>query len=61
MLEKNQKKEKREVHLDITGQNVWIRRIKINPTFAQAERKMLPTKTDLSLSIIANARIWEKS
>lgn len=60
MPDRNKKKE-REPHLTMTSQNVWISRIKINPTVTQAERKMFPTKTDPNLSVIANARIWEKS
>lgn len=60
-LHARQKSKNREPHLNKVSQNVWIRRIKINPTFTQAERKILPTETDFNLSVIANARIWGKS
>jgi hypothetical protein len=46
MLE--EKSKRRWSHLNMTGQNLWIRGLKINSTFTQAERQMLPMKVNLT-------------
>lgn len=61
-LQAGQKSKKNQrTALEQVWPKFWISRIKINPIFTQAEREVLPTKTDPNLSLLANARICEKS